>query len=113
MKAKTDAGPGGTNEEMPDSIKNLFQLIGLVSDTGVTEKFKKDFQNGEIRYGDMKKQLAEDMIRFIAPIREKANDIRRDEAFLKQIIRRGAECARESAVRTIEGARKAIGLNYL
>ena len=60
----------------------------------------------------MKKQLAEDMVRFVAPIREKANAIRSDEKYLGKIIREGAEKSRESAGKTIKAARKAIGLNY-
>ena len=43
----------------------------LVSNEDSVEKFEEDFNNCTIRYGDMKKQLAEDMVKFIAPIREK------------------------------------------
>ena len=42
-------------------------------------KFEEDYNNCTIRYGDMKKQLAEDMVKFITPIREKAEAIRNDE----------------------------------
>jgi tryptophanyl-tRNA synthetase len=112
MKAKTDAGPTSENEEMPDYIKNLFGLMELVSDEKTTQKFKADFNKASIRYGDMKKQLAEDMVQFIAPIREKANAIRNDEAYLKKVIRTGAERSRGNAAKTIEAVRKAIGFNY-
>jgi tryptophanyl-tRNA synthetase len=112
MKAKTDAGPATPGAEMPASIQNLFLLMALVSDTSTSEKFKKDFDSGEIRYGDMKKQLAEDMIRFVAPIREKAQAIRSDESFLRKVIKEGAEQARDSAAKTIEAVRKAMGFNY-
>jgi tryptophanyl-tRNA synthetase len=60
----------------------------------------------------MKKQLAEDMIRFIAPIREKANALRNDEKYLKAVMEQGAEKARKSASATIELVREAIGLKY-
>jgi len=112
MKAKTDAGPTEANSEMPDYIQNLFQLMSLVSEEGTTQKFKEDFNKASIRYGDMKKQLAEDMVKFISPIRQKANDIRKDEVVLDKIIKEGAERSRESANKTIEAARKAIGLKY-
>jgi tryptophanyl-tRNA synthetase len=112
MKAKTDAGPPSENEAMPDYIKNLFGLMELVSDESTFKKFKADFNKASIRYGDMKKQLAEDMVKFIAPIREKANAIRSDEAYLKKVIRTGAERSRESAAKTIDAVRKAIGFNY-
>ena len=112
MKAKTDSGPTEPNSSMPDYIQNLFQLMSLVSDESTVNKFKEDFNKASIRYGDMKKQLAEDMVKFISPIREKADAIRKDEELLKKIIKEGAERSRESANQTIELVRKAIGLKY-
>jgi tryptophanyl-tRNA synthetase len=113
MKAKTDAGTGGPGEEMPDSIKNLFQLMTLVSSKDKLSKFREDYAKGSIRYGDMKKELAEDMIAFISPIREKATSIYGDLPLLKKIMKRGAEQARERAGETIREARSFIGLDYL
>src|SRR5690349_19010316 len=78
MKAKTDSGPTEPNSEMPDYIQNLFQLMSLVSEETTVKKFREDFDKASIRYGDMKKQLAEDMVKFISLIREKANAIRQD-----------------------------------
>jgi tryptophanyl-tRNA synthetase len=112
MRAKTDSGPTEPDSQMPDYIQNLFQLMSLVSEESTTQKFREDFDKASIRYGDMKKQLAEDMVKFIAPIREKANAIRQDESFLNKIMKEGAERSRESASKTIELARKAIGLKY-
>jgi tryptophanyl-tRNA synthetase len=112
MKAKTDAGPATPEAEMPVSIQNLFLLMGLVSEASTSEKYREDYSKGVIRYGDMKKQLAEDMINFISPIREKARAIRSDEALLKKVIREGAEQARESAVKTIQAVRNAMGFSY-
>jgi tryptophanyl-tRNA synthetase len=112
MKAKTDGGPSSPGEQMPDYIRNLFQLMTLVSDKSTREKFSQDFEKATIRYGDMKKQLAEDMIRFIAPIREKAESILKDENYLKKIIKDGAEQARVSAQKTIRATREFAGLHY-
>ena len=72
MRAKTDQGPSEPNSKKPDYIQGLFTLLTLVSSPEVFEKFETDFNHCRIRYGDMKKQLAEDMVRFIRPIREKA-----------------------------------------
>jgi tryptophanyl-tRNA synthetase len=112
MKAKTDSGPTEPNSQMPDYIQNIFQLMSLVSDESTVNKFTEDFNKASIRYGDMKKQLAEDMVKFIAPIREKANAIRKDEALLKKILKEGEERSRDSANKTIEATRKAMGLKY-
>ncbi len=111
-KAKTDAGPTEPNSPMPDYIENIFLLMKLVSEDDVIRKFKEDYNACTIRYGDMKEQLGEDMVRFITPIREKADAIRNDEAYLKQVMEMGAEKARKSARVTMELVREAIGLNY-
>jgi tryptophanyl-tRNA synthetase len=112
MKAKTDQGPTENNSQKPDYIENIFQLMKLVSEEDVLNKFEADYNNCVIRYGDMKKQLAEDMVKFITPIREKAESIRNNETFLKEVMETGAEKARKSAQETIRLVKDAMGLNY-
>lgn len=112
MKAKTDAGPTEPNQPKPDYIENLFSLMRLVCTADVVAQFELAYDGCVIRYGDMKKQLAEDMVRFIAPIREKANAIQQDETYLKKVMQMGAEKARESATKTMENVRAVMGLNY-
>ncbi len=117
MKAKTDQGPTEINSIKPDYIENLFTLMQLVSKPDTYEKFNHDFNasssgNCIIRYGDMKKQLAEDMVQFIAPIREKAAEIQHNKQLLHSIIEQGAAKARVSAKATLQDVRTAIGMNY-
>ena len=112
MKTKTDSGPTEPDSKMPDYIQNLFGLMNLVSEEPTVQKFRDDFMNASIRYGDMKKQLAEDMVKFISPIRERAKAIRSDEESLKKVLQRGAERARESAKQTLQQTREMIGVNY-
>ena len=112
MKAKTDSGPTENNSPKPDYIENIFLLMKLVSSAETTRSFEEAYDTCNIRYGDMKKQLAEDMVKFITPIRQKAESIRNDENYLKEVMEKGAEKARNSARATMEQVRKAIGLNY-
>lgn len=112
MKAKTDSGPTEPNSAKPDYIENIFLLMKLVSTEDTIRKFEEDYNKCTIRYGDMKKQLAEDMVIFISPIREKVNDILGDENYLQQVMEQGAAKARKSAKATIELVREAIGLKY-
>ena len=112
MKAKTDSGPSEPNSKKPDYIENLFTLMGLVSDQSTINKFEQDFKEARIKYGEMKKQLAEDMIRFVTPIREKSNAIFNDAAYLKNIMETGAAKARKSAKATIEIVREVTGFKY-
>ncbi len=117
MKAKTDQGPAEPGAVKPDYIENLFTLMNLVSSPDTVKKFDDDFAassagNCVIRYGDLKKQLAEDMVQFIKPVREKAADIQNNKELLGRIIRQGADKARASADQTLQLVRAAINMNY-
>jgi tryptophanyl-tRNA synthetase len=112
MKTKTDSGPTEPNSPQPDYIQNIFTLMALVCAPDVVAKYEADYNNCQIRYGDLKKQLAEDMVNFIAPIRQKVNDILGNEALLRQLMEQGAEKARASAQATMAIVREAMGLNY-
>jgi tryptophanyl-tRNA synthetase len=112
MKAKTDTGPTENNAVKPQYIDNIFLLMNLVSSTDIVKKYEDDYNNCNIRYGDLKKQLAEDMVKFISPIREKVNSILKDEKYLSKVMKEGAEKARKSSEATITIVRQAMGLNY-
>jgi len=112
MRAKTDSGPTEQNSAKPDYIENIFLLMKLVSTEETVKKYDEDYNKCTIRYGDMKKQLGEDMVKFISPIREKVNAILGDENYLRKVMEQGADKARKSAKATMELAREAIGLNY-
>ncbi len=112
MKAKTDSGPTIQDSVKPDYIEGLFNLMKVVSDKEVVKQFESDFNQCSIRYGDMTQQLAEDMIKFISPIRTKAEAIRKDENYMKQVMEHGAAKARTSAKATLQLVRNAIGLKY-
>ena len=112
MKAKTDGGPSENNSVKPDYIENLFSLIALVSTADTLKHFEQKFNDCSIRYGDMKKQLAEDMVRFISPIRTRVNEIMGDEAYLQKVMKEGAQKAIANAEITMREVRNAMGLNY-
>lgn len=109
MRAKTDSGPTEMNQDKPEVIQNLFDLMTLVSDESTVEHFDGLYKNCEIRYGDLKKQLAEDMVKFIAPIRERIREVAADDAYLGRAAKIGAEKANESANRTLKEVREIIG----
>jgi len=112
QKAKMDSGPKEMNSPKSPEVENIFLLMQLVSHADGIKKFEDDYNNCTIRYGDMKEQLAADMIKFITPIREKSEGIRNDTAYLKEVMEKGAEKARKSAQITMNLVRESIGLNY-
>lgn len=111
MRAVTDSGPTSPNQPKPDSIKNLFTLMSLVSTPQTISHFEDSYNNCTIRYGDMKKQLAEDIIAFTAPFYDKIQSYYADENFLKKVMDAGQEKARISAAATIREARSVIGFS--
>jgi len=108
-KAVTDGGPTEENQEKPEAIQNLFELMKIVSPADTVQHFDDLYNRMAIRYGDFKKQLAEDMIIFNSPIREKIEDIAKDTSYLRQVAKHGALKARESASKTIREVRELIG----
>ncbi|MCB0501657.1 MAG: tryptophan--tRNA ligase [Bacteroidetes bacterium] len=113
MKAKTDSGPTQPNEKKPIEIENLFSLMELVSDPSTIQHFEEQYNNCTVRYGELKKQLAEDIIQFTSPLKEKIVDLENNEQLLKQIAKDGAERARESALGTIKGVKERMGISQI
>jgi tryptophanyl-tRNA synthetase len=109
MRAVTDAGPQKNNAPMSEPVANLFYLLDVLSTPDTVQHFRDSYNNCTIRYGDLKKQLAEDMIKFTAPIREKIRDIYNDSEYLRKVVKMGAERARESASKTVRDVREIIG----
>ena len=109
MKAVSDAGPTEPNSVKPEPIANLFTMMEIVSEKETYDFFNEKYNNCEIRYGDMKKQLAEDINKFCAPIRERILDMAANTEYLDKVARMGAEKARESASQTLNEVRQIIG----
>jgi len=109
MRAVTDSGPVEMNQEKPEPIKNLFTLLEVVSSPEVVAHFDELYNKCEIRYGDLKKQLAEDMVEFCSPFKEKIENLSKDNDYLRKVVKAGAEKARESASKTIKEVREIIG----
>ncbi|MDR1725488.1 MAG: tryptophan--tRNA ligase [Bacteroidales bacterium] len=109
MKTKTDSGPVEKNSKKSQEVENIFTLLKLVSDTQTVKDFETLYDDCTIRYGDLKNQLAIDMEKFIAPVRERVKEIENNEEFMVKILKDGAEKALISAKKTIKEVRDIIG----
>ena len=109
MKAVTDSGPTEMNQNKSEPIENLFTLLKVVSTPDTVTHFNDLYNKCEIRYGDLKKQLAEDIINFIAPLRDKITELSANNDYLRKVVKQGADKARESASKTIKEVREIIG----
>ena len=109
MKATTDAGPTEPNQPKPQAIENIFGLMKIVSSPETLLHFQELYNTCLIRYGDMKKQLAEDMVAYISPFSEKISALTADQDYLRKVAKLGAEKAHESAAKTMREIREIIG----
>lgn len=113
MRAVTDSGPVEPNQKKPEPIANLFTLMEIVSAKDTYDHFNELYNNCSIRYGDMKKQLADDIISYTTPIRERIFEILGNNEYLAKVARIGAEKARESASKTLKEVKEVIGFKRL
>lgn len=111
MRAVTDSGPTVSNSPKPEAIQNLFTLMSIVSKPETVKYFEEAYNNCSIRYGDMKKQLAEDMVVFTTPISEKIKETEADTSLLQKATSIGKEKAHQSANETLKLVRTAIGFS--
>lgn len=109
MRAVTDAGPQTPNSEKPEVIQNLFTLMEIASTPDTYSYFNDKWNDCTLRYGDMKKQLAEDIVKTLDPIRERILEYSSNTDLLDKIAKQGAEKARESASKTLKEVRQIIG----
>ena len=108
-RALTDSGPTEVNSVKPDYIENLFTIMRVVSTDEVIAHYEGKWNSCEMRYGDMKKQLAADIISVTSPIRERILELEKDDNYLRKVANEGAEKARESASKTIREVRDIMG----
>ncbi len=110
MKAVTDGGPKVPDSPVSEPVANLFTIMEVVSETGVLEQFKEDYSKCTIRYGDLKKKLAEDIVGFTGPIRQRIKAIASDSDYLHKVAAQGREKAHASASKTLKDVREIIGI---
>lgn len=110
MRAVTDKGPKEPNQPISQPVENLLTLMELTSAPEIVQSYRDAYADCSIRYGDMKKQLAEDILKVTTPIRERYHDIRNDEAYISRVVREGAERARERAAKTLAEVRQVMGI---
>lgn len=113
MRAVTDAGPTQPHSPVSQPVENLFTLMDIVSGKEATEQYRQAYDDCSIRYGDLKKQLAEDILKVTLPIRQRILDIRDNDEYLSKIVKQGAERTREHAAKTLKEVREIMGIRKI
>lgn len=110
MRAVTDQGPQEPGSTPTGPIQNLFTLMELVSDKETLDSFRNAYSDCSIRYGDMKKQIAEDILKITLPIRERILEIQNNDKYIAEVVEHGAEKARKYAAATLHDVKEIMGI---
>jgi tryptophanyl-tRNA synthetase len=105
--AVTDSGSEVVRGPEKPGISNLIEILSVVRDVGPDE-IEREFDGK--RYGDFKTAVAEAVVDYLAPTRERYEEIRGDEARLERVLAEGAERARAMAAETLRDVRSAMGV---
>jgi len=108
MKIVTDSTPVEDPKD-PDKC-NVFALLKLVASPEELGDWENKYRNGGMGYGQAKKRLAELMLDYFKPFRQKRSELENNISYVKEILAGGAERAKAVAGETLEKARQAVGL---
>ncbi|MGD0786155.1 MAG: tryptophan--tRNA ligase [Sedimentisphaerales bacterium] len=108
MKIVTDSTPVESPKD-PDKC-NVFALLKLVASPEELAEWDKKYRQGGMGYGDAKKRLAELLIEFFKPYRQKRTELEKNTDYVKEVLKKGAERATAVAEKTLKRARVAVGL---
>jgi len=108
MKIVTDSTPVEDPKD-PDKC-NVFALLKLVASPEELADWESKYRTGGMGYGQAKKRLAELMIDYFKPFRQKRTELENNIDYVKEVLSNGAERAKAVARETLEKARQAVGL---
>ena len=107
MRATTDSQPAVNFETLGSGVQNLLNIFQAFS-AWSSEKMREHF-NG-MRYGDLKKQVAEMVAASLEPLQKRYHDIMTDPGYLDRVLREGAERVSPIAKSTVRLAKERMGL---
>jgi tryptophanyl-tRNA synthetase len=107
MRATTDSNPAVDFDTAGPGVLNLLSIYQAF-DGASDEQMKAKFSG--MRYGDLKKQVAEMVIAHLEPFQQRYRDITADRAYLDAILRDGAEQVAPIANDTVETVKQRMGL---
>ena len=108
MRIVTDSVP--VEEPKNPEKCNVFALLKLVASSDELSEWENKYRLGGLGYGQAKKRLAELIIDYFKPFRQKRAELENDMDYVKAVLANGAERAKAVAGETLEKARQAVGL---
>jgi tryptophanyl-tRNA synthetase len=108
MSIVTDSTPVEDPKD-PDKC-NVFALLKLVASPDELAEWEKRYRSGGMGYSEAKKRLAELIIEYFAPFRQKRVELENNISYVKEVLADGAKRAKAVASKVLEQAREAVGL---
>ena len=99
----------GKGEALDPEKDNVFALHKLFSTDQLGDLVTK-YKTGEIGYKESKELLAENVIKFISPMRERREELAKDDGLVVRVLKAGGDKAKAKASATMSKVRKAIGV---
>ena len=98
-------------EPKPDADQNIaVQLMRLVATKDVVDDWEERLRAGGLGYGELKKALFEHYWEFFSDARAKRSELESNLDYVNQVLKDGANKARERASKVLDRARKNCGL---
>ena len=107
MSAVTDSGSEVVRGAEKPGISNLIEILAVIREV---EPGAIEAEFADSGYGDFKRAVADAVVEYLAPVRERYAELRDDEAELERILAAGAEKARAIAAPTLAEVRDAMGV---
>jgi tryptophanyl-tRNA synthetase len=107
-RAVTDSGNEIVRSPDKPGVSNLIDILAVAR--GVAPEAVEEDMRSARGYGDLKVATAEAVIEMLAPVRERYEALRGDEAALESTLATGAEKARAIAAETVADVRAAMGV---
>jgi tryptophanyl-tRNA synthetase len=107
MSSVTDSGSDVRRGDDKPGISNLIEVLSVVRGAG-TDEVEAEFEGAG--YGDFKQAVAEAVVEYLAPVRERYAELRGDESALESALDSGAGKARAIAADTVADVRDAMGI---
>jgi tryptophanyl-tRNA synthetase len=106
MSAVTDSGSEVRVAPDKPGISNLIEILAVVRGADPAD-IEREFEGSG--YGDFKRVVADAVVEYLGPVRERYEALRGDEAELERVLGIGAEKARAIASQTVGEVRQAMG----
>jgi len=109
-KIPTDSGKG-SKENIEGSMFGVLPFVELFQGKKKADEYRKMYVNEGIRYGDLKKELAEAIYKELKPIQKKRKELENKPEYVDKVIKDGAEKARKIAKETLKEVKEKMGLS--